>query len=163
MLSDAGYDNDKSSECVHEAMKDGTLIVYTWLSGDQYDPTGTKVVFERTDWAGNAAWAALLTGTVKSPLDGNNIHYVSVFVDEVDAQDWIDSLTGRKDNIKGKTDCQSWLVDLMKAGPKTKNRKAYLKDAQNKFSVSVRSFKKAWKAAIAETGKMAWSKPGRRS
>ena len=163
MLEKAGHDPGTSRDVVRNALLNRDLYAHTYILGGKYDPTGNTIDFDNTDWGGTAVWVALFTGKIPWPLNGDATDNVSVLVYEGDAQTWINSLTGRKANNKGKTDTHSWLVNLMKAGKPTKNKKAYLKDAKKQFSVSVRSFDKVWKAAIAETGNIKWSKPGRKS
>ena len=50
----------------------------------------------------------------------------------------------------------------MNAGPKLKSKEMYREDA-TEFEVGIRAFDRAWAAAIINTGKTDWERPGRRS
>ena len=66
--------------------------------------------------------------------------------------------------ISAERDCRGWLEGLMRNGPKEKAKEEYRTEALNRFSgLSIRSFESAWKQAITNTGKVEWSRPGRRS
>jgi len=151
---------DKARKSVHSALMNRELTAFRRILNGKYNPTGKTVQLEPTDWLGDKSFAVFLTGVVKIPL-GEISPEVTAWLDEESALNWIDSVTGRNANNKGKTECKSWLVEQMKAGPPTQNKKGYLKEAQKRFDVSERSFSVARKAAIEETGNTTWSKPGR--
>lgn len=67
-------------------------------------------------------------------------------------------------SIANETRCTKWLITLMNDtdGPE-KTKTAYRTEAQDEFGVAAKAFNRAWGSAVAETGKTAWSKPGRKS
>jgi hypothetical protein len=59
--------------------------------------------------------------------------------------------------------CEKWLIEQMKVHPvPLKAKSAYLDEAQEKFSVCIRPFNRAWTSAIKATGRLNWSNPGRK-
>jgi hypothetical protein len=70
----------------------------------------------------------------------------------------------RRATIKAETDCQKWLLELMKKPSEpTKNRDDYRTEAIQRFGVGKRSFKRAWDNAIRKTDNLSWSRPGPKS
>jgi len=67
-------------------------------------------------------------------------------------------------SIAAETRCKKWLINLMNDtdGPE-KTKTAYRTEAQDEFGVAAKAFNRAWSSAVTETGKTAWSKPGRKS
>jgi hypothetical protein len=58
--------------------------------------------------------------------------------------------------------CKNWLKSEMEANqepPKRSNE--YLAEAKQKFNVGPRPFRRAWRAAIQETGRNNWQNAGR--
>ena len=68
-----------------------------------------------------------------------------------------------KATIGAERKCETWLVELMRAGKSTKRKHDYFEEACDHFQVSRRSFDRAWGNAIAESGNSDWSRPGRKS
>ena len=65
--------------------------------------------------------------------------------------------------IAAMTDCRKWLETEMKLSLTTRPRakEEFLREAQETFRISARSFDTAWKTAISNTGAVAWSHAGR--
>lgn len=65
--------------------------------------------------------------------------------------------------IKDERACESWLTALMKdSSEPTASKNKYLADAKKRFSISERGFTRVWRNAIAASGSIKWSEPGRR-
>jgi hypothetical protein len=59
--------------------------------------------------------------------------------------------------------CKDWLIEEMQAHDiPPKPKKPYRDEAQQKFSVSIRGFDRAWADAIHFTGRLNWSNAGRK-
>ena len=83
-------------------------------------------------------------------------------IERVEASIGIDSHRTATGLISAQNECRGWLEGLMRDGPREKAKPAYWAECRDRFpGLSVRSFEFAWKQAIANTGKVEWSKPGR--
>ena len=51
----------------------------------------------------------------------------------------------------------------MEEGAPDMSKSDYMADAKEQFGTGARSFKRAWSAAVNESGNTAWSAPGRKS
>ena len=65
--------------------------------------------------------------------------------------------------IKGEKQCEVWLRTLMAAGSPSQPKHQYEVEAIQQFKISSRGFARVWQAAVAETGNVDWSSPGRKS
>lgn len=65
--------------------------------------------------------------------------------------------------IRSESQCKSWLAQIMHDHPqkRLKPKAALFHDAERKWSISRRSFDRAWGVALVETGAVAWTKGGR--
>lgn len=165
MLEKAGHDPDTSRDIIRKALLSKDLCAHTCLSDGRYDPTGVMIDFDNTDWAGTAAWVAVLTGRIPWPLNEDTSDEVPVLVNVRDAEKWITKVTGgvakRKASADDEENCEGWLINQMHAGPKRMKKSDYHANAQTelKVKISFRQFGFAWSNAIQETGSD-WGKPG---
>jgi hypothetical protein len=65
--------------------------------------------------------------------------------------------------IKAEKQCEAWLRNLMATGSSSMPKYQYQLEAIRQFKISRRSFGRAWGNAVAATGNITWSLPGRKS
>ena len=83
-------------------------------------------------------------------------------IEEVEASIGIESDRTASGLISAEKKCRAWLEGLMRDGRKKKARSKYWTGCRERFpGLSERSFGRAWKQAIVNTGKVEWSKAGR--
>jgi hypothetical protein len=69
---------------------------------------------------------------------------------------------GGKQTIRAEGHCKTWLAEMMRNNSqgRLKPKAALFHEAKQKWSISRRSFDRAWGVALVETGAVAWTKSG---
>jgi hypothetical protein len=69
---------------------------------------------------------------------------------------------GGKQTIRAEGHCKTWLAQMMRNNSqgRLKPKAALFHEAKQKWSISRRSFDRAWGVALVETGAVAWTKSG---
>lgn len=88
-------------------------------------------------------------------------------VKDIEEEDFGTDRDGTTDSshatIKDEKQCEVWLQNLMAAGSPSKSKPLYAEEAIQQFKISRRGFARAWGNAVADSGNVAWSLPGRKS